>query len=378
MREVHLLEIQNPYPDCALINLGAVPLPDSDSFQVLLTLSCHEKTLNLLAGRVKFTLRSARFKLMVKDSPFEPVWDVVNPAFQATLQTKTLTAPEQSFLWQFTPLPGQGSLKAVTHTIALGTLPSHPQPAHVTALLLVRPADLGITTAEGLWRHDLSPNKHALLDRVLAHFLCEHSLSPAVSWLQLSLGHLDHWDDLFPRRGKGVAPEIWKGLGDRLETMYESPLTDWADLCGLAGLDPKVDLAGGNFLGTNLSGEDFSQGQLCHCNFRGAILTDTDFSEADLRGANFSGADLSGVYLENAQLHQANFRKSSLALANLIGADLTGANLTEANLQQTNLSGAIVTSALFGDNPGMTPELQQSLRERGAKFLSHSPEEVLL
>ena len=378
MREVHLLEIQNPYPDSALINLGAVPLPDSDTFQLLLTLSCHEQTLNLLAGKVKFALWSARLTLTVKDNPFEPTWDAVNPAFHATLQTKTLTAPAQSFLWQFTPSPGQSSLKTVTQTIRLGTLPPHPQPAHLTAMLKVRPADLGITTAEGLWRHDLSPNKHALLDRVLAHFICEHYLSPAVSWLQLSLGHLEHWDDLFPRRGKGVAPESLQALGDRLTAMYESPLTAWSELCELAGLDPKVDLAGGNFLGTQLSGEDFNQAQLPHCNFRGAILTDTDFSEADLRGANFSGADLSGVYLENAQLHQANFRKSSLALANLIRADLTGANLTEANLQQTNLSGAIVTDAVFGDNPGMTPELQQSLQERGAKFLSHSPEEVLL
>jgi uncharacterized protein YjbI with pentapeptide repeats len=55
-----------------------------------------------------------------------------------------------------------------------------------------------------------------------------------------------------------------------------------------------------------------------------------------------------------------------LALANLIGSNLEGANLVEVNITQANFSGAKVKGAKFADNVGMTEELRENLRLRGA------------
>ncbi|MGL5035065.1 MAG: pentapeptide repeat-containing protein [Microcystaceae cyanobacterium] len=371
MQEIHLLEIQNPHSDCVLMNLEAIPQPPTGDFKLVLNISFQEQWQNVLGGRLKFALKAGILKLQVKTSEFIP---------QTTEQpsvTQSFGAASDKFLWQFSPQSGQSLLNFPSQTLILGTLKPKVQSAHLIATFEVRPAEITLTDAEGLWRHDLTPNKHAVLDRFLARFLARHYLTPAVSWLQLAVGNLENWDDLFGDRPKEIDAEIVQNAKNLIQQIYDAPTQNLNELCQLAELDPKLDLAGANFIGTNLSELNLSHSQLSHSNFRGAILTDTDLSDCNLEFANFAGADLSGAYLENSQLRSADFRKSSLALANLIGTDLTETNLTSTNIHNANLSGAIVTGALFADNTGMTEELQQSLQGRGAKFLSNTSAEVL-
>lgn len=368
---MHLLEIQNPYPDCVLMNLEAFPHATEADLTLVLKISFHEQWKMLLGGRVKFGLKRGVFKLEVRDGEFLP-----QPPERVTVwRSPNLTV--KGFSWQFFPLPGSSLLKAAYQSLSLGTLQLQGQPCHLIATFEIQPAALTVTDAEGLWRHDLSPNKHAILDRVLAHFLVKYYLSPAVSWLQLAAGNLENWDDLFGDRQKTIDEQPLKELETLIQRVYDAPSQNLQVLCELAGLEPKLDLAGGNFLGVTLSGEELSHAELMGSNFRGAILTDVDLSESDLDYAIFTGADLSGAYLEAARLRHADFRKGSLALANLIGSDLSQANLQGTIVSNANFSGAIVTDTLFGDNPGMTAEMRQSLRARGAKFLADPDPEVL-
>jgi uncharacterized protein YjbI with pentapeptide repeats len=193
----------------------------------------------------------------------------------------------------------------------------------------------------------------------------------------LAVGNLENWDDLFSDRPKTRDESSLSQLEALIQKIYDVQTQNLKELCQLAGLESKLDLAGGNFLGATLSGEELSHTELVGCNFRGAILTDADFSESDLDYAILTGADLSGAYLESARLRYADFRKGSLALANLISSDLSRANLQGTIVNNANFSGAIVTDALFGDNPGMTVEMRQSLMARGAKFLADLDSEVL-
>ena len=153
-----------------------------------------------------------------------------------------------------------------------------------------------------------------------------------------------------------------------ISQVYHAQTNDLFSLAKLTDLDPNQDLAGGSLLGMELSGVQWGGANLYHINLRGANLTDADLSEANLSYAKLSGADLSGAYLGSANLSYAHLNKASLALSNLIGANLEGANLEGANLSNANFSGAIVLGAQFGNNVGMTEEMQQSLRARGAKI----------
>lgn len=371
MREMHLLEIQNPYPDCVLMNLEAFPHPTEAALTLVLNISFHEQWKTLLGGRIKFGLKRGIFKLQVKDCEFFPQASELETVLQFPSGTV------KDFSWQFSPLPQTALLKASSQRLTLGTLKLQEQPCHLIATFEIRPSGLTITDAEGLWRPDISPNKHAIIDRLLARYLVQHYFSPAISWLQLAVGNLENWDDLFSDRPKTRDESSLSQLEALIHKIYDAPTQKLKELCQLAGLESKLDLAGGNFLGATLSGEELSHTELVGCNFRGAILTDADLSESDLDYAILTGADLSGAYLESARLRYADFRKGSLALANLISSDLSRANLQGTIVNNANFSGAIVTDALFGDNPGMTVEMRQSLMARGAKFLADLDSEVL-
>ncbi|QHV00866.1 pentapeptide repeat-containing protein [Synechocystis sp. CACIAM 05] len=242
-----------------------------------------------------------------------------------------------------------------------------------------------IAETQGLWPPDLSPNQLAIADRLLAKFLAEVYLMPALCWGQWLLsksGDSDlqiPWQPLHGNSESNTSPSsaIARPLGDRLQLIIDSPQLDCLALGKLVGLDPQRDLAGGKFVGANLNSIDLSNGQLMDSNFRGAILTDSDLSNADLRRSNFRGADLSGAYLEGANLSQVDFRKSSLALATLIGTDLREADLRGATLQNVNFSGAKVENLSFGDNPGLAPSQEAWLLENGAQLASESVQEML-
>ena len=258
-------------------------------------------------------------------------------------------------------------LKGLLKKTKLGTLNVKCQPCSIKATFEVSAPDVHLTDAEDLWNHDISPNKHAVLERKLVLFLLETQLEPYLCCVQL------RYDSSVPRPSvvetRNQASQSTQQLQDLIERISEAKTSNFLELAEIAGLNPVKDFAGGNLLGTNLSGVDLSGANLCRANLRGAELDDADLSETNLSNTNLSGADLSGAYLGDADLSHADLHRASLALANLSGANLTGANLIEANLSNTNLSGANVEQALFGKNPGISEETKLNLKQRGAIFV---------
>lgn len=364
--EPHLTHF-NPYPDCVSLNLKVLPLTvettASEQLNLELTIRFNEQEKSLLNGQIKFAVKGGKLKLNLKNG------QIIEPkrSFNDECQLQNLTPVEA--VWQFTPQIGQSYLKIPSISSQLAIIEVMAD-TYLSVTFEVSPSDVSITQAEGLWRHDIHPNQHSILERVLAQFLWKNRLNPYLSQIKLSLDGLAS-ESSDNQQNQGINPHSLAQLHQTIETIYTSSNHNLLELAQLAQLNPKIDLCGGNFLATELSSIELSGANLIRSNFRGANLTDADLSEAILSYAKFSGADLSGAYLGNAKLNQGDFYRASLALANLIGADLTDANLVEANLSQTNLSGAIVNGAKFGENPGMTEEMAQSLRERGAIFVGN-------
>ncbi|MFN6537921.1 MAG: pentapeptide repeat-containing protein [Nostoc sp. EkiNYC01] len=166
--------------------------------------------------------------------------------------------------------------------------------------------------------------------------------------------------------------------------------------------------------GRDLSNTDLSDAYLKYVNLRdlnlrGVNLSDADLNSANLSNANLSNADLKGVKInEKTQidskwrliweivnqpvssrvLNNANLSDANLSSANLKGADLSRANLRAANLDAANLRDAdlsnadlsdaildstIVANAYFGSGKGLTKDMKEKLKQRGAIFGDRPP-----
>ncbi|MFB2981323.1 pentapeptide repeat-containing protein [Microseira sp. BLCC-F43] len=140
-----------------------------------------------------------------------------------------------------------------------------------------------------------------------------------------------------------------------------------------------VDLIDANLSGADLSNADLRYANLRiadlgHANLTNADLRDANLSVAYLKGVNLHDADLRGVNLNGANLHNANLRDANLNNADLSGANLNGANLWGASVKNTNLSRANVKNARFKNNLGLSEEVKQDLKQRGAIFENASDE----
>lgn len=356
-----LLESQNKYPDALSMKLEAIPLQsgltEPQQFDLYLTLYFNEQWESLLGGRVKFGLKGGELKLKLEGGEFSIAPGEFSDAF---CQVKINALKEDSVL-VFSVKPGEPVLQGLLNQVKLGTLKITDKPCRLEANFAVSPPDVSLTDAEGLWRHDISPNKLAVIDRKLVVWLCSAKLQP-----YLSQGHLCY--QCFPDFSSVESSPNLEQLQELIQLLSAAKTNDFLELAKIAALDPMMDFAGGNLLGANLSQVDLSGANLCFTNLRGADLTDADLSEANLHGAKLSGADLSGAYLEKADLSYTDLHRASLALANLGGANLSGANLRETNLSNANLSGATVKSARFGNNPGLDLEVKQNLSHLGAIF----------
>ncbi|GET42036.1 pentapeptide repeat-containing protein [Microseira wollei] len=348
-----LLESENKYPDCLSMKLEAIPVTDQQELDLYLTLEFNQQWESLLGGRVKFGLKGGELKLKSEGGEFSLASGELIDAF-CQVTTKDLN---ENPVWVFEVKP----LKGLLHQVKLGTLKVTEKPCRFAASFEVSPPDISVTDAEGLWRHDISPNQHAVIERKLVVFLSSAKLQPYLSQAQLCY-------ECSPSFSAVENSSNLEQLQELIHHISEAKTNDFLELAQIAALDLTRDFAGGNLLGANLSKVDLSGANLCRTNLRGADLTDADLSEANLSGAILSGADLSGAYLENADLSYTDLHRASLALANLGGADLCGANLRETNLSNANLSGANVKSAQFGNNPGLSQELKQNLSQRGAIF----------
>jgi uncharacterized protein YjbI with pentapeptide repeats len=356
-----LLESQNKYPNCLSMKLEAIPVQSAGNnipeLDMYLTLEFNEQWESLLGGRIKFGLKGGELTLKQEGGIFSLASVEFSDAF-CQVTTKDLNADS---VWVFQPNPGEPILQGLVNHVKLGTYKLSDKHCRFEANFEASPSDLSVRDAEGLWRHDISPNQLAVIERKLVVLLCGAKFKPYLSQAQLCY-------DCFPSFSSVKNSPNFKPLQELMQQISEAKTNDFLELAKIAALDVMVDFAGGNLLGANLSKVDLSGANLCRSNLRGADLTDADLSEAKLSGAILSGADLSGAYLENADLSYTDLHRASLALANLGGADLCGANLRDTNLSSANLSGANVKSARFGNNPGLSPELKENLSQRGAIF----------
>ena len=363
---MQLLKSQNLYPDLLSMALEAVPIPansaTSDRFELYLSLNFNQQWFSLLDGRIKLGLQGGQLKLRLENSQLHDINSQLDDYFEITTETS-----ETANIWLFTLETTKSLLADSLKRIKLGTVKTIAQSFTLTANWTVLPADITLADAEDLWRHDLSPNKHSVVDRAIAFFLCKNQLPSSLSWIQLGSSNLatqETWEE----ENKPDITFQAEELKQLIQQIYTAKTDRIDELVQLAKLNLKTDLAGGNLLAANLAGIDLSGANLKKANLRGVVLTDADLSEANLSYVNLSGADLSGAYLENADLSHGNLYRTSFAIANLIGANLSNANLQEANLSNASLNLAVVTGAKFGNNTGLSEEMKLSLEQGGATF----------
>ena len=362
---MELLKSQNLYPDLLSMALEAVPITsnsaNSNQFDLYFSLNFNQQWYSLLDGRIKLSLQGGQLKLRLKNSQLHDINSQLDNYFEITTK-----ASETEPTWIFTLKTTKSVLADSLKRVKLGTIKTITQPFTLTATWTVFPADITLTDAEDLWRHDLSPNKHGVLERTIVFFLCKNQLPSSLSWIELGSSNLEAEESWAEENKPEITFQAREELKQLIQQIYTAKTDEIEELAQLAKLNLKTDLAGGNLLATNLSGINLNGANLKKANLRGVDLTDADLSEANLSYVNLSGADLSGAYLDNADLSYGNLYRTSLALANLIGANLSNANLQEANLSNASLSRAIVTGAKFGKNTGLSEEMKLSLEQRGA------------
>ena len=373
------LESQDKYPDCLQMQLEATPvqLGVTDalpSFDLYLTIKFNEHWEPLLGGRVKFGLKGGELRLKMENAEISASSGELSShilsiaqesqAIGKTIECQILTKsrPENP-TWVLQVKTGETVLKGVLQKVKLGTFSVTSKPCRIEASFEIGHPDVYLTDAEGLWRHDISPNQHAILERRLILFLLETKLKPDLSRVQLCYGCESPL-----KEQEEVSSSIPPDLQALIEQIMAAESEDLRSLAKIAGLNPLTDFAGGNLRGTTLDEVDLAGANLCRTNLRGAELCDAELTDVNLSNANLGGADLSGADLGNADLSHADLHRASLALANLSGANLSGANLREANLTSANLSGAKVNNTRFGKNTGIPSEVILNLKQRGAIF----------
>ncbi|WP_069791114.1 pentapeptide repeat-containing protein [Cyanobacterium sp. IPPAS B-1200] len=343
MAEYQILNSHSQYCDCLSMKLQLIPVTGTaNQFQICLNLEFTPQEKKIFHGNVKFALRVVRLHLNLENIRLVEAKDIKSPLI------KKIDNPLSRLpYWEIRHLIQSKFLEGHLDNVILGTVEIKESPYKLTTTLKSKLAHVYLTEIEGLWRHDITPNKHAVLERKLAKFIWQTNLKPCVSETIFSS------DEIAPSQiNQEKEEDLLEELKEILQIIYQTPKDDFYDLAQIAGLNPLVDFAGGDLTGANLSGLKLSSADFKYVNLRGADLTDVDLSEANISYAKLNGADLSGAYLEGANLRFSNLQSASLALANLIGADLTGANLMKANLTKTTLAQALIEGTIFGDNIG--------------------------
>lgn len=343
---------QNSHTDLLLLQADSFA-PD----RLTLTLKCGVESFKVVEGTI-VRVGLTGLGLELQSAPIAPVTIAKTPLLQAIDQAMGRHYPEsQRFLtettWSGFSLATDGFQGSLQGTIVLGEISAHGPDFVLTGR--VTAADLRILESNGLWHHDISPNCHGILERVVLREVVKTLPSPLSS-----LGKPDgHKRPIYS--SASTLETLAKTIADLTQCS-----TDFSTLLPLSQLDPREDLVGINLMAGDLRNQDLSNANLMRSNLRGADLSDADFTEANLSYARLSGADLSGALLSNADLRGTNLHRASLALANLSGADLRAADLRGANLSQINLSGAKVQGLRWGENEGIAPAVEAYLQAAGA------------
>ncbi len=362
---MQLLEFHNQCPDCLLMELQIIPKANIDNqFELYINLKYNQQQEEILEGKVKFSLRSSKLSLSLnnlilveKSSLNSPLITFIDNIFSPQPMWEIRNTADGKFL--------QGDLI----NIKLGVLEIQGYPYQLTGQILADKADVFLTDIEGLWFHDISPNKHAILERKLAKFIENTQLKPYISQAIFGSEDLDFTPNLLHQQQANIIEKESLDLKKTIQIIYQNNKNSFTELAQIACLNPLTDFAGGDLTAVNLSGLNLSSANFAAANLRGADLTDTDLSEANLQYIKLNGADLSGAYLEGTNLQNASLQSASLALANVIGANLSNANLTNTNLQNTSLGQTNVKGTIFSNNLGLDEEKKQELIMDGAIFV---------
>lgn len=363
---MQLLKSHNLYPDLVVMTLEAVPLSSSsvisNECELYLSLSFNQQWYSLLEGRIKLGLKGGQLELRLENTRLQEI----NAQLDDYLELKT-KGSEKEPTWRWELKVNQLNVAKALKRVKLGKIEMLTHPFSVKASWKVCPADITLIDAENLWRHNISPNKHGVLERSIVFFLHQKELPSNLSWIKLGSSEIEKGESGREEPKPALSFQAREELKQLIEQIYSAPTDEMEELVKLTKLNLKSDFAGSNLRAANLRGIDLNRANLKQANLRGVDLSDADLSEANLSYVNLSGADLSGAYLENADLSHGNLHNTSLVVANLIGANLSQANLQGANLTNANLSLAKVAGAKWGENKGLSEQMKQSLIEGGAR-----------
>jgi uncharacterized protein YjbI with pentapeptide repeats len=362
---MQLLESHNQCSNCVFMELQVIPKADTQNqFELYLNIKYNQQEEKILEGKVKFSLRSSKLSLSLNNLIFVEKYSL-NSSLITLIDNVFSTQP----IWEIKPTFESKFLQEELTNIKLGILEIRGYPYQLTGEILAKKADVFFTDIEGLWFHDITPNKHAILERKLAQFIENNQLKPYVSQEIFGSQDLDITPNFPHQQQNNLREEESLNLKKTIQIIYQNNKNSFTELAKIASLNPLIDFGGGDLTAVNLSGLNLSSANFSSANLRGADLTDTDLSEANLQYTKLNGADLSGAYLEGTNLQNASLQNASLALANLIGANLTNANLTNTNLQNTSLGKTIVKGTIFSNNLGLDEDKKEDLIKEGAIFI---------
>jgi hypothetical protein len=235
---------QNRHPDCLYLKLKGKPLASAQNqVDLYLTINFSEQWQELLGGRVKVGLKGGELRLKVFNGtlPYEsrqltgvlalsvpkkrtlqtshsaqteievklpkegtPAPVALQPSIKASsssaqthsradefqfIACQIMTkGAEESPAWEFAVETGTPVLKGLLKNTLLGTLHIDTKPCRVEALFQISKRDLYFTNAEGLWPSDISQNKRAVLERMIALHLLAAKYQPYLSRTELQYG----------------------------------------------------------------------------------------------------------------------------------------------------------------------------------------------
>jgi uncharacterized protein YjbI with pentapeptide repeats len=361
-------ELENRYPDSLYLDLTANPVSSSGTqlkqIDLYLTIDFHEQWQPMGAGRIKFGFKGGKLQLRLENGIIPDECRHIKGSRKLSPESNTQLPPvacsaiaagtEQSPVWIWQGNTGVSVLQGSLKPTKLATVQVTGEPCQIDAVFTVSPSDIYLTSAEGLWLHQIRPNQLAVIERKLVLFLLESKLQPYLSRVVWQYSEDNGLQKLSPLQTDEQEQEFdttktteLAELEELIQRLATTKTDNFFELAKIANLEPITDFVGAKLLGVNLNGTDLSGANLHRAYLRGADLSDADLSDADLVGANLGGADLSGAYLSNADLSGADLHRASLALANLSSTNLSGANLSEANLSSANFSDANLNEANF-------------------------------
>jgi len=232
---------QNRCPDCLFMSLEGLPqsvVPEQ--IDLYLTINFNEQWEKLIGGRLKWGLRGGELRLKLTNGiiPYSsreltgslelfilkkrvvqessqaqkgiegsignivilPAWTGKagvkanagaeqtsgrTDEFEFTVCQVTTKGAEENPAWVFAVKTGEPVLKGLLKRAKLGTLDIKAKPCTVLVTFEISLRDIYVTDAEGLWPADISQNKRAVLERMLALRLLKSKLKPYLSQVKL-------------------------------------------------------------------------------------------------------------------------------------------------------------------------------------------------